>query len=48
VPTLERLAALEPTTLALMHGPAHRGDGGAWLRELAAFYADRMATVSPG
>jgi flavorubredoxin len=48
VPTLERLAALEPTTLALMHGPAHRGDGGTWLRELATFYADRMATVSTG
>ncbi len=41
VPTLHRLAELEPDTLALMHGPAHRGEGGAWLRELAGFYAER-------
>ena len=32
---LERLAALEPTTLACQHGSAYRGDGGALLRELA-------------
>jgi flavorubredoxin len=32
---LERLAALEPKTLACMHGSAYRGDGGALLRELA-------------
>jgi len=37
-PTLERLAALEPTTLGLMHGPAFTGDGAAALRELAAHY----------
>lgn len=43
VPTLERLAALEPSTLALMHGPAHRGDGRGWLRDLAAMYSQRMA-----
>ncbi len=34
-PVLERLAALEPHTLACMHGSAYRGDGGALLRELA-------------
>ncbi|MBN1238535.1 MAG: MBL fold metallo-hydrolase [Gammaproteobacteria bacterium] len=33
---LERLAGLEPTTLACMHGSAWRGDGGALIRELAA------------
>jgi flavorubredoxin len=33
---LERLAALEPTTLACMHGHAWRGNGGKLLRELAA------------
>jgi flavorubredoxin len=33
--TLERLAALAPTTLACMHGAAWRGDGGALLRALA-------------
>jgi flavorubredoxin len=42
VPTVERLAELEPTTLALMHGPTHRGDGGGWLRDLAASYAERI------
>jgi len=38
-PTLERLASLEPTTLACMHGSAWRGDGAALLRELAASLA---------
>jgi flavorubredoxin len=33
--TLERLAALQPQTLACMHGSAWRGDGAALLRELA-------------
>lgn len=32
---LERLARLEPTTLACMHGSAWRGDGAALLRALA-------------
>ncbi len=34
-PHLERFAALEPRTLACMHGSAWRGDGGRLLRELA-------------
>ena len=34
-PTLERLAGLEPTTLALMHGSSYRGDGAAMLGGLA-------------
>jgi len=34
-PTLERLAAVSPTTLACMHGSAWRGDGGALIRALA-------------
>jgi flavorubredoxin len=33
--TLERLAALEPATLACMHGAAWRGDGRTLLRALA-------------
>jgi flavorubredoxin len=33
--TLRRLAGLEPTTLALMHGPTYLGDGAAALRALA-------------
>jgi flavorubredoxin len=32
---LERLAALEPATLACMHGSAWRGDGAGLIRELA-------------
>jgi flavorubredoxin len=38
VPTLRGLADLEPTTLALMHGASHTGDGGAQLRSLADAY----------
>ncbi|MDX9996790.1 MAG: MBL fold metallo-hydrolase [Phenylobacterium sp.] len=34
---LERMAELEPRTLALMHGSSFEGDGAAALRELAAF-----------
>lgn len=41
VPTVERLADLEPTTLALMHGPTYQGDGGHWLGDLAADYRRR-------
>lgn len=33
--TIRRLADIEPTTLALMHGPAYTGDGAAALRALA-------------
>jgi flavorubredoxin len=47
VATIERLAELEPTTLALMHGPTHHGQAGTWLRDLAAFYAQRSATFDP-
>ncbi len=36
--TLARLAALEPTTLATMHGSSYRGDGAAQLRALAMGY----------
>lgn len=45
VPTVERLADLEPGTLALMHGPAHVGDGGHWLRELAKSYTERVTAT---
>jgi flavorubredoxin len=41
VVTMERLAALEPTTLALMHGASYTGDGGRALRDLAAAYDER-------
>lgn len=39
VPTLDRLAALEPTTLAVMHGASYTGDGAAQLRALSDGYA---------
>jgi hypothetical protein len=32
---IERLAALEPKTLAAMHGASYRGDGAATLRGLS-------------
>jgi flavorubredoxin len=37
-PTLHRLAAMQPTTLATMHGPSFEGDGAAQLTALAASY----------
>ena len=44
--TIERLADLEPRTLALMHGSSFTGDGAAALRALAKFYADRVYTAA--
>lgn len=41
-PSLERLAALEPSTLACMHGAAWRGDG----RGLLLALADSLAAVT--
>ena len=37
--TVLRLADLDPTALALMHGPSYRGDGADQLRGLAKAYA---------
>ena len=42
-PTLERLASLQPTTLACMHGSAWTGDGAGLIRELA----DRLEVGEP-
>lgn len=42
VPTLQDLATLAPTTLAVMHGPSYSGDGGAQLRSLADAYAGAL------
>jgi flavorubredoxin len=39
--TLERLAGLQPATLACMHGSAWQGDGSGLLRALAASLAGR-------
>ena len=44
--TLDALAALEPTTLALMHGPAYRGPADRWLGELADFHRTTVATAT--
>ena len=41
--TIRGLAALQPRTLALMHGPAFRGDGAAALAALADDYDRRVA-----
>jgi flavorubredoxin len=40
--TMRRLAELEPTTLALMHGPSYAGDGAIQLRGLADAYDERL------
>jgi flavorubredoxin len=44
-PTMRRLAALQPETLAIMHGPSLQGDGGAALLALADEY-DALAAVA--
>jgi len=41
-PTIRRLAALEPRTLAIMHGSSFAGDGAAALTALADDYARRL------
>jgi len=41
-PTMRRLAALKPRTIALMHGPSFQGDGAAALGALAAYYEARQ------
>ena len=43
-PTLRRLAALKPTTIALMHGPTFKGDGAKALEGLAEHY-NRSASL---
>jgi flavorubredoxin len=42
-PALRRLAALEPRTLAIMHGSSFRGDGRRALLELAAVLREELA-----
>jgi flavorubredoxin len=41
-PTLRRLAALRPKTLAVMHGSSHAGDATGQLEALAAHYEDKL------
>ena len=44
-PTIRKLAELQPSTLAIMHGPSYSGDGGAMLNALADAYAKRLAAA---
>ena len=41
-PTIRRLAALRPSTLALMHGPTFHGDGADALNRLADYFDGTM------
>jgi hypothetical protein len=43
---IDRLAALEPRTLALMHGSSFSGDCSAALRSLADAYRHRIAATA--
>ena len=45
-PTLRRLAELEPTTLAIMHGSSYNGDASKALLALADEYERRLLTAS--
>ena len=42
-PTLQRLAELQPKTLATMHGSAYVGDGDRALRDLAVMFKEVLA-----
>ena len=42
-PTIRKLAELQPSTLAIMHGPSFTGDGAGTLHGLADAYAKRLA-----
>ena len=44
-PTIRRLAALDPTILAVMHGPTYTGDAAAALAALADVYEARLAAA---
>lgn len=46
--TLQRLAALEPKTLAVMHGSSFRGDGRKAILDLAAVLKDLLSQPAGG
>ena len=46
-PTLRRLAELQPTTLAIMHGSSFTGDCSDTLLRAAAAYEDRLVNALP-
>ncbi len=45
-PTLRRLAELEPSLLAVMHGSSYRGDGAKALQRLADQYERRLSVAA--
>lgn len=45
-PTIRRLADLNPTTLAIMHGSSFNGDAGKALHSIADEYEDRLGGCS--
>jgi flavorubredoxin len=45
-PTIRKLAALAPRTLAVMHGSSFVGNGSAALQHLADYYAERIASAA--
>jgi hydrogenase maturation factor HypF (carbamoyltransferase family) len=45
-PTIRRLADLNPTTLAIMHGSSYNGDAGKALSAIADDYEHRL-NVAP-
>ncbi|WP_455388821.1 hypothetical protein [Petrachloros mirabilis] len=45
-PTLQRLAGLQPKTLATMHGSVFVGDGSGALRDLAAVLKEVLGPAS--
>ena len=44
-PTLQRLAALKPKTIALMHGSSFEGDGERELNDLATVMREVLGTI---
>ena len=46
-PTIRRLAALNPQTLAVMHGSSFNGDCAVALDALADFYGERLTAIRP-
>jgi flavorubredoxin len=45
-PTIRRLAELEPSTLALMHGPTFKGDGADALNRLADYFESSLRVAA--
>ena len=46
-PSIRKLAALKPTTLAVMHGSSYRGNGANALHALAGYYEQRLGAALP-